>query len=82
MPYVSIDFDRWEVWSSSEDEDDEVKKKKEQKDRMYKELIINREKRQSTRKKNRVILPEMDVSDSGSNDDSYDSDFNEFFNFS
>lgn len=22
LPYVSIDFDRWEVWSSSEDDDE------------------------------------------------------------
>ena len=71
MPYVSIDFDRWEVWSSSEEDegDDNTNPPAE------------RTNPSSTRRESdhrgqskQVLLPEMLVSDSNSDEESVASD--------
>ena len=65
LPYVSIDFDRWEVWSSSDEEEDQASQQ---------------ERKQETQQRPRrcapytglVRFPEKYPSDSSSGEDSTD----------
>ena len=77
LPYVSIDFDRWEVWSSSEeDEEDEGTRAA--------PATPSNSRRESEDKEEskRVLLPEMLVSESSNSEDeeSFPSDV-DCFNF-
>lgn len=64
MPYVSIDFDRWEVWSSSEeDEEDEDTRA------APTNLNSTRQDSDDNGETKQVLLPEMIVSDSSDSDD-------------
>lgn len=70
LPYVSIDFDRWEVWSSSEEDDTNAGA------RAVPTIVrsFNRESEDKEESK-QVLLPEMLVSESSDSDgeDSYSS---------
>ena len=72
LPYVSIDFDRWEVWSSSEEDEGDD-------DANAEVAPTNPENSRQTSEDNegskQVLLPEMLVSDSSeSGDESIPSD--------
>ena len=64
MPYVSVDFDRWEVWSSS-DEDEEAEGARQA------PTNLNNTRRQPKDKEEnkQVFLPEMLDSDSSLDSD-------------
>ena len=78
LPYVSIDFDRWEVWSSSEEdeEDDGARAAPTNPNSSRRESGDGTENKQ-------VLLPEMLVTDSSESDEgeSFASDV-DTFNFS
>lgn len=71
MPYVSIDFDRWEVWSSSEEDegDDNTNALAEPKNPSN-----SRRDSDDRGQTKQVLLPEMLVSDSDSDEESVASD--------
>ena len=75
LPYVSIDFDRWEVWSSSEEDegDDDT-------NAQAAPTNPNNSRRDSEDRgvSKQVLLPEMLVSDSGSDEESVASDIDCF----
>ncbi|KAL9974650.1 hypothetical protein ACROYT_G011711 [Oculina patagonica] len=75
LPYVSIDFDRWEVWSSSEEDegDDDA-------NAQAAPTNPNNSRRDSEDrgKSKQVFLPEMLVSDSESDEQSVASDIDCF----
>ena len=82
LPYVSIDFDRWEVWSSSEEDegDDNTNARAEptnpsnsQRDSATNPSNSRRDSDDKGRSK-QVFLPEMLVSDSDSDEESVASD--------
>ena len=75
MPYVSIDFDRWEVWSSSEEDEGDDNANAE-----AASTIPNNSRRDSEDrgKSKQVLLPEMLVSDSESDGESMASDVDVF----
>ena len=82
MPYVSIDFDRWEVWSSCEEDegDDSTDPLVErtnpsnfQRDSVTNPSSSRRESDDRGMSK-QVLLPEMLVSDSDSDEESVASD--------
>lgn len=67
LPYVSIDFDRWEVWSSSEEDEAEG-------DANFQAAQTNPDNSHHTSEESRegrklVLLPEMLVSGSESDTD-------------
>ena len=71
MPYVSIDFDRWEVWSSSEeDEGDDNTNVRAEPTNPSNSRRDSDDRGQSKQ----VLLPEMLVSDSDSDEESVASD--------
>ena len=71
MPYVSIDFDRWEVWSSSEeDEGDNNTNPPVERTNPSSSRRESHDRGQSKQ----VLLPEMLVSDSNSDEESVASD--------
>ena len=82
MPYVSIDFDRWEVWSSSEEDegDDNTDPPVERTNPSYAQrdsvtnLSSSRRESDDRGQKKQVLLPEMLVSDSDSDEESMASD--------
>ena len=71
MPYVSIDFDRWEVWSSSEEDegDDNTNPPVERTN-----PSSSRRESDDRGQSKQVLLPEMLVSDSNSDEESVASD--------
>lgn len=82
MPYVSIDFDRWEVWSSSEEDEgddntdppvERTNPSNAQRDSVTNPSSSRRESDDKGQKK-QVLLPEMLVSDSDSDEESMASD--------
>jgi len=71
LPYVSIDFDRWEVWSSSEEDegDDNTNARVEPANPSN-----SRRDSDDRGRSKQVFLPEMLVSDSNSDEESVASD--------
>ena len=79
MPYVSIDFDRWEVWSSSEeDEGDENANARTNASNSRGDSATSpsnsRRDSDDRGQSKQVLLPEMLVSDSDSDEESVASD--------
>lgn len=75
LPYVSIDFDRWEVWSSSEEDEGDD-------DANARAVPTNpnnsRRDSEDRGKSKQVLLPEMLVSGSESDEESVASDIDCF----
>ncbi|KAJ7374526.1 Tdrd12p [Desmophyllum pertusum] len=82
LPYVSIDFDRWEVWSSSEEDEGEGADNAPNAQAAAAPTNPNNSRRSSEDKGERrqVLLPEMIVSGSESDEESMASDV-DCFNF-
>ena len=70
LPYVSIDFDRWEVWSSSEEDDTNAGARA-----VPTNVRSSNRESEDKEESKQVLLPEMLVSESSDSDgeDSYSS---------
>lgn len=62
LPYVSIDFDRWEVWSSSEEDDENDGTRARPTNRSFRKKPVGNE------ESKQVLLPEMLESESSDYD--------------